>query len=72
MNSGDKVERELEEILRKLDRARLDLASRILVVNVGVSRSVRDGFVAAMPLVRSTNRNVERVLDSGLRIAMLL
>lgn len=41
LKSGNKDERDLESLLKKLDRASLDLAGTILVVNVGVSRSLR-------------------------------
>jgi hypothetical protein len=72
LKSGDKDEKEMEEILKKLDRARLELAMRIQLVNVGVMRSINDGLIAAIPTIRRTNRNVERVLDTGLKIAKLL
>lgn len=68
---GDKDGEDLEEVLRQLDRARLKLTFHIQPVNVGITRSVRDGFVATMPIVRRTNQNVERVLHEGLRIANL-
>jgi hypothetical protein len=72
LKSGDKDEKALGDVLKRLDKARLELAMRIQLANVGITKSVRDGLIAAMPIVHRINHNVERVLDEGLRIARLL
>ncbi|PVH75924.1 hypothetical protein DL98DRAFT_643329 [Cadophora sp. DSE1049] len=72
MTKGGTDEKDLNEALSQLDRAKGELGLRIQLANVGVTRSLRDGMVATMPVIQRTNANVTRVLGAGLPIAKLL
>jgi hypothetical protein len=70
--SGDKVEKELENALIQLDRAKADLNSLIVTTHVGLSGSMRDGFTAALAVVHRIDSNVQRVLGERLCMATYL
>lgn len=70
--SGGKDERAIASVLAKLDRAMRGLGVCIQLANVGLTRTLGEGFVAVLPVIKRTNRNVEEVLGAGLRIATLL
>lgn len=69
---GDKDERELENAMTQLDRAKADLNALILTTNVGLTGSIRAGFTVALAMVRKIDQNVQRVLDEGPFIATYL
>lgn len=66
---GDREEKDLEGILKRLDTAKGDLTIRILVSHVGVVGNFQDGFRVAYDVLAETNSNVQRVL--GLNMALL-
>ena len=70
--SGEKDEKAADDILDRLDRARAELNVRIITSHVGISGTIRDGFSAALSIVRRVDENVQRVLGEGLRIAAQL
>lgn len=70
--SGSKDERELENAMTQLDRAKADLNALIVTTHVGLSGSMRDGFTAALAVVQRVDRNVQRVLGERLSIAAYL
>lgn len=67
--SGDRDERELENAMTQLDRAKADLTAIIVTTHVGLSGSMRTGFTAALAVVQRVDRNVQRVLGERLCIA---
>jgi hypothetical protein len=70
--SGERDEKDLGDILARLDGAKADLTTRILTAHVGLSITMRDGFAAALPIVERVDRNVQRVLGERLAIAAQL
>jgi hypothetical protein len=66
---GDREEKELEGILKRLDTAKSDLTMRILVAHVGVVGNFQNGFRVAYNVLAETNSNVQRVL--GVNMALL-
>jgi hypothetical protein len=67
--SGEKDEKGLNDIL---DRAKADLSMRITTTHVGLSGTIRDGFSAALSIVRRVDENVQAVLGERLVIASRL
>lgn len=70
--SGDRDERELENAMTQLDRAKADLAAMIVTTHVGLSGSMRTGFTAALAVVQRVDRNVQKVLGERLSMATYL
>jgi hypothetical protein len=70
--SGDNDEKGLEDAFIQLDRAKADLNALIVTTHVGLSGSMRDGFTAALAVVRRVDRNVQRVLGDRLSMATYL
>lgn len=70
--NGGKDEKVLSNLLDRLGRAKADLNIRILTAHVGLSGTMRDGFVAALPVVQRIDRNVQRILGQRLSIATWL
>jgi hypothetical protein len=70
--SGGRDERDLDNALTQLDRAKADLTARIVTAHVGLSGSMRTGFTAALKIVQRVDRNVQRVLGERLSIAAQL
>jgi peptidoglycan hydrolase CwlO-like protein len=70
--NGDKDERELEDAMTQLDRAKADLIALIVTTHVGLSGSMRAGFTAALAIVQRVDRNVQRDLGERLSIAAFL
>jgi len=66
LKSGDKDDRELEGILKRLDRARDELVLRISVAQVGLVGNLKDDFHVAFDILRETNRKVNEVLGTNL------
>jgi hypothetical protein len=52
MFSGKKDEKNLAEVLDRLDRAENELVTRILLAQVGLTSTLHDGFAAAWPVVK--------------------
>ncbi|KAH8690407.1 hypothetical protein GQ44DRAFT_221247 [Phaeosphaeriaceae sp. PMI808] len=69
MTSGKKDEKTLAGVLDRLDRTRNELVARILLAQVGLTGNLRDGFAAALPVVRRIDRNVQGILGSRMLIA---
>lgn len=69
---GDKDEKQLEDAMTQLDRAKADLNGLIVTTHVGLSGSMRAGFTAALAVVQRVDRNVQRVLGERLSIAAYL
>jgi division protein CdvB (Snf7/Vps24/ESCRT-III family) len=67
--SGDKDERELENAMTRLDRAKADLNAMIVTTQVGLSGSMRAGFEVALAVVQRVDMNVRRVLGERLCMA---
>ncbi|KAL6921407.1 hypothetical protein ACHAPO_004892 [Fusarium lateritium] len=59
---GDREEKGLEAILKRLDTAKGDLIIRILVAHVGVVGNLQDGMRVAYNELAETNANVKHVL----------
>jgi hypothetical protein len=70
--SGDRDERELENAMTQLDRAKADLTAMIVTTHVGLSGSMRIGFTAALAVVQRVDQNVQRVLGERLSMAAYL
>lgn len=71
MKAGDEDE-DLEEILKKLDRARVGLSDNIQLVHVGLTKTAGNEIVAMMPMIRRMNRLVEKVLNAPLNVSKVL
>lgn len=69
LKSGDKDDKELQGILDRLDRARDELALRILVAQVGLVGNLKDGFHVAFDVLLETNEKVKEVLGTNLVLA---
>jgi hypothetical protein len=68
LRSGEGDDKQLEEILDRLDRARDELTLRILVAQVGVVGNVEDGFRVAFNVLLETNERVKEVLGVNLAL----
>ncbi|KAI1325821.1 hypothetical protein F5Y16DRAFT_254213 [Xylariaceae sp. FL0255] len=66
---GDKDERDLQEILGRLDRARDLLSMRIQTAQVGLEGNLQDGFRVAFDVLTETNNRVQQVL--GINLALM-
>jgi len=66
LKSGDKDDRELEGILKRLDRSRDELVRRISVAQVGLVGNLKDGFRVAFDVLMETNKKVKEVLGTNL------
>jgi hypothetical protein len=49
---GDRDEKSLDDLFARLDRAKADLAARIPTEHVGLSGTMRAGFIAALAIVQ--------------------
>ncbi|KAH8747740.1 hypothetical protein F5883DRAFT_436983, partial [Diaporthe sp. PMI_573] len=66
---GDKDDKQLEDTVRRLDRARDQLVLRISVAQVGLVGNLKDGFSVAYGVLLDTNRKVREVLGINLVLA---
>jgi hypothetical protein len=66
LKSGDKDDKELQGIFTRLDRARDELALRILVAQVGLVGNIKEGFYDAFDVLKETNKKVKEVLGTNL------
>ncbi|KAE8440466.1 hypothetical protein EG329_007577, partial [Mollisiaceae sp. DMI_Dod_QoI] len=69
LNSGDKEDKELVDLVNRLSNARQELILRVSVVNVGLIGNVNDGFQVSQHVVMEINENVKRVLGTQLVLA---
>ncbi|KAK2741688.1 hypothetical protein CKAH01_07029 [Colletotrichum kahawae] len=67
--SGDAEDKALAEILNRLQNARSELHTRILVTNVGLSGSLQDGYRVGLQVLQDTNVKVRQVLGLNLALA---
>ncbi|KAJ9137580.1 hypothetical protein NKR23_g9032 [Pleurostoma richardsiae] len=67
--SGDKNDKQLEDITRRLDREKTQLILRISVVQVGLFGNLKDGFRVAFNVLQETNTRVKEMLGINLRLA---
>ena len=67
--SGNKHDKELGEILGRLDRAKDDLMLRISVTLVGLVGNLKDGFHVAVDVLMDTNSRVKQALGTNLALA---
>jgi hypothetical protein len=72
LTSGSKEEKDLESTMTQLDRAKADLAARIVVAHVGLSGSICTGFTAAVAIVQRVDRNMQSILGERFSIAAQL
>ncbi|KAH6892428.1 hypothetical protein B0T10DRAFT_458140 [Thelonectria olida] len=72
ITSGKRHEKGIAEILDRLDRAKTELRTRILLVHVGITGSLNGGFRAMLPLIQRVDRNVQSVLGSRLLVSSQL
>lgn len=68
LKSGDEDDKELADILTKLQNARSELHLRISVINVGLVGNLQDGFQVA----RSTLQTTNALLRQGLGVTLAL
>jgi hypothetical protein len=69
LKSGDREDRQLADILDRLDRARDVLVLQISVAQVGVVGSLKDGFRVAFGVLMETNKKVNETLGINLVLA---
>jgi hypothetical protein len=69
IKSGDKEDKQLADILDRLDRARDLLVLRVSVAQVGVMGNLKDGFRVACGVLMDTNKKVNEVLGTNLVLA---
>ncbi len=66
IKSGDKGDKQLADILDRLDRARDLLGLQISVAQVGVTGNLNDGFRVAFGVLMETNKKVNEILGTNL------
>lgn len=72
IGTGEQKEKELRGIMDRLAQAKTDLSMRIQLAHVGLSGTLRDGFVTFLPTIQRIDQSVQRVLDSRLAVAAQL
>jgi hypothetical protein len=72
ITSGKRDEKSISEILDRLDRAKTELRTRILLVHVGITGTLSAGFQDMLPLIQRVDRNVEGILGARLLVASRL
>ncbi|KAF2472098.1 uncharacterized protein BDR25DRAFT_353834 [Lindgomyces ingoldianus] len=70
--SGEREEKDLNNAMTGLDRAKVDLTARIITAHVGLNGAIRTGFAAAFVIIQRDDRNVQKVLGERLTIAAWL
>ena len=70
--SGERDEKDVDDILDSLDRAKADLNMRITTAHIGLSGTMRNSFAAALAIVQRVDQNVQKVLGERLAVATLL
>lgn len=69
IKSGDKEDKQLADILDRLDRARDLLVLQISVAQVGVMGNLKDGFRVALGVLMDTNQKVHEMVGANLVLA---
>jgi chromosome segregation ATPase len=69
LKAGDKEDKQLADILGRLDRARDLLALQVSVAQVGVVGNLKEGFSVAFGMLMDTNKKVNAVLGTNLVLA---
>ncbi|KAK3897922.1 hypothetical protein C8A05DRAFT_47622 [Staphylotrichum tortipilum] len=69
LKSGDKEDKQLADILDRLDRARDLLILQVSVAQVGVMGNLEKGFSVAFGILMDTNKKVNEVLGTNLVLA---
>lgn len=71
---GDKDEKALAEIMKKIDDAKRTMCLKIQVANVGLAKSIADKLVANTEVIERIDHTLVNILgeDHGLRIAKLI
>ncbi len=64
MISGPAQEKELADILDRLDRARSELMVRIMLVQTGAIDDLSDGLAAARPIMKRMDTNILQIVGS--------
>lgn len=69
LKSGDREDKQLADILDRLDRARGVLVLQISVAQVGVVGNLKDGFRVAFGVLMEMNKRVNETLGMNLLLA---
>jgi hypothetical protein len=69
LKSGDKEDKQLADVLDRLDRARGLLVLQISVAQVGVVGNLQDGFRVAFGVLMEMNKKLKEVLGINLVLA---
>ena len=69
LKAGDKEDKQLADILGRLDRARDLLVLQVSVAQVGVMGNLEEGFSVAFDMLMDTNKKVNAVLGTNLVLA---
>ncbi len=69
LKSGDKEDKQVADILDRLDRARDLLVLQVSVAQVGVMGNLEEGFSVAFGMLMDTNKKVNAVLGTNLVLA---
>ena len=64
MVSGQTQEKELVDILDRLDRARSELVVRILLIQTGAIDDLSDGLAATRPIMKRMESNILQIVSS--------
>ena len=72
IGTGEQNAKEIRGILQRLAEARTDLSIRIQLAHVGLSGSLRDGFVAVIPTIQRIDESLQKVLNMRLAVAVQL
>jgi hypothetical protein len=69
LKSGDKEDKQLADILDRLDRARDQLVLQVSIALVGAMGNLEEGFSVAFGMLMDTNKKVNAVLGTNLVLA---
>lgn len=69
LSAGDGEDKQLQDILSRLDRAQGDLTMRITATHVGLTGNQNEGFQVAFAVLQETNARVQQVLGINLALA---
>ena len=72
IGTGEQNAKEIRGILHRLAEARTDLSIRIQLAHVGLSGSLRDGFVAVVPTIQRVDQSLQKLLNVRLAVAVQL
>jgi hypothetical protein len=69
LNSGDRDDKELDDMLRQLGSAKDELVLRITLTQVGLLGNIKDGFSVVVNQLIETNKKVNETLGKELVLA---